>query len=96
MISRGPQAGFLLRAMVLLSAILPGTGVKANAEVSQMLWHHSTADGIVLQTRHFSRDRRQRNETLSQRVVRERCCETDENDSQRNQHGRHSLRPVAT
>ena len=53
-VSRDSQAGFLFRAMVLLSAVLLLTGVKANAEVAQMLWDRSTPDGIVLQTSHFS------------------------------------------
>ncbi|MDG1895770.1 MAG: cysteine peptidase family C39 domain-containing protein [Fuerstiella sp.] len=53
-VSRDPQAGFLFRAMALMSAVLLLTGVKANAEVAKTLWDRSTADGIVLQTSHFS------------------------------------------
>ena len=53
-VSRDSQAGFLFRAMVLMSTVLLLTGVKANAEVAQTLWDRSTADGIVLQTSHFS------------------------------------------
>ena len=53
-VSRDPQAGFLLRAMKLMSAALMMTGIKANAEIAHMLWNRSTDDGIVLQTSHFS------------------------------------------
>ncbi|MCP4785824.1 MAG: hypothetical protein GY903_05365 [Fuerstiella sp.] len=54
LVSRDSQAGFVLRAMIIMSAVLLMTSFKANAEISQMLWDRSTPDGIVLQTSHFS------------------------------------------
>ena len=53
LVSRDFQAGFVLRAMIIMSAVLMMTGFKANAEISQMLWNRFTSDGIMLQTSHF-------------------------------------------